>query len=270
METSWTTPLTEGLSASPEERVFTLYHENSKLFPALAREMSEAFAVSPFELYLASRGLKQYSDAPRVRLPAVGKRGNSLSQALRTRRSARELDAPITLRELSTVLAESFEPTAVVRSEVFEVDQALRPWPSAGGLYPLDIYVIARNVTGLEPGLYHHNSLTSELERLDARPPEDVLRDGFFWQEFLVEAAAVVILAAVFERTVAKYGERGYRLVLLDAGHAAQNALLTAEQLGLPSVAVAGFNDDALAADLGLDGVDEAVVHTVALGGRRD
>jgi SagB-type dehydrogenase family enzyme len=270
METSWTTPLTEGLSASPGERIFELYHENSKLFPALAREMSESFAVSPFDLYLASRGLKQYTDAARVPLSSVGKRGNSLSRALRTRRSSRELAAPLTFRELSIVLAESFEPTAVVRTELFDVEQALRPWPSAGGLYPLDIYVIARNVTGLDAGLYHHNGLTSELERLDARPPEAILGDAFFWQEFLVEAAAVVVFSAVFERTVAKYGERGYRLVLLDAGHAAQNALLTAEQLDIPSVAVGGFDDDAFAADLGLDGVNEAVVHTVALGGRRD
>ena len=63
-------------------------------------------------------------------------------------------------------------------------------------------------------------------------------------------------------------GERGYRLVLLDAGHVGQNLVLVAELLGLPSLPISGYCDDALGEALGLDGVDEAVVHTVALGGR--
>jgi SagB-type dehydrogenase family enzyme len=238
------------------------------LFPELAREMTSGLGASPPELHLASRGFKQFRDAPRVPLPPASPRQNSLSRALRERRSSRELAVPLPLDELAIVLRESFEPTDVMTIEAYGIDQALRPWPSGGGLYPLDVYVIASKVDGLEPGLYHHNVFTSELERLPARAPELMLRDCFFHQEFIVESAAVVVFAAVFERTVAKYGERGYRLVLLDAGHAGQTALLCAEQLGLPAVAVAGFSDDALAADLGLDGLEEAVVHTIALGGR--
>jgi SagB-type dehydrogenase family enzyme len=260
----------DGALAEPrEERLHELYHENSKLFPELAREMAAEFSVSPVELHLVSRGFKQYRTAPRVSLPTPARSGNALSRALRERRSGRDLTSPLALGDLATLLVESFEPTSIYSNEEFGIDQVLRPWPSAGGLYPLDVYVVAANVDGLEPGLYHHNVLTSELEQLVARPPAEILGDGFFNQEFVVSSAAVLLFAAVFDRTIAKYGERGYRLVLLDAGHAAQNALLDAERLGLPAVAVGGFCDDALAADVGLDGVDEAVLHTVVLGGRR-
>jgi len=266
-ESRFVVRLDSALAEPREERLFALYHENSKLFPELARAMAAEFSASPAELHLASRGFKQYRNAPRFGLPAPPRSRNALSRALRTRRSGRELTASLAVGDLATLLVESFEPTAISHDDEFGIDQPFRPWPSAGGLYPLDVYVIAANVDGLEPGLYHHNVLTSELERLAARPPQEILQDGFFHQEFIVSSAAVVVLAAVFDRTIAKYGERGYRLVLLDAGHAAQNVLLDAERLRLPAVAVAGFCDDALAADIGLDGLDEAVVHTVALGG---
>jgi SagB-type dehydrogenase family enzyme len=269
MRVSWSTTLDRSLREVREERLYELYHENSKLQPLLAAELAETFAVSPFELYLASRGFKQFRDSPRVRLPASGPRRNELTRVLARRRSARELSSPVALDDLAVVLREALEPTALVETDQ-GATQALRPWPSAGGLYPLDTYVIAASVTGIERGLYHHNLLTGELELLTARSPELILRDGFFWQEFIVESAVVVLLVAVFERTIAKYGERGYRLVLLDAGHAAQNILLVAEQLGLGACAIAGFADDTLADDLGLDGLDEAVVHAVVLGGRSD
>ena len=267
MESHWAIRLDPAFAELREDRLFELYHENSKLFPELARDMAAEFSASPAELHLVSRAFKQYRNAPRVGLPPPARSRNALSRALRERRSARELTSPLALGDLATLLVESFEPTAIVQNEEFGVDQPLRPWPSAGGLYPLDVYVIAANVDGLEPGLYHHNVLTSELERLAARPPQEILLDGFFYQDFIASSAAVLLLTAVFDRTVAKYGERGYRLVLLDAGHAAQNVLLDAERLGLPAVAVGGFCDDALAADLGLDSLDEAVVHTVVLGG---
>ncbi len=268
MQSHWSIRLDSAFAEPRGERLFELFHENSKLFPELARDMAAEFSVSPVELHLVSRAFKQYRTAPRVALQPEAPGDNVLSLALRERRSARELASPLSLEDLSTLLVECFEPTSIMSSEEYGVDQPLRPWPSAGGLYPLDVYVVAVNVDGLEPGLYHHNVLTSELEQLAARPPQEILADGFFYQDFIVESGAVLLLTAVFDRTITKYGERGYRLVLLDAGHAAQNVLLDAERLGLPAVAVGGFCDDSLAADVGLDGVDEAVVHTVILGGR--
>jgi SagB-type dehydrogenase family enzyme len=158
--------------------------------------------------------------------------------------------------------------TAIVENDILGVDQPLRSWPSAGGLYPLDTYVVATAVDRLASGLHHYNVVSEALEQLPSASPQRILDEGFLYQDFVTRASAVVLLVAVFERTVAKYGERGYRLVLLDAGHAAENLLLAAESLGLPAVALAGFADAALSYYLGVDGVDEAVVHAVAIGGR--
>jgi SagB-type dehydrogenase family enzyme len=217
-------------------------------------------------MYLASRSFRQYRQAPRIALPGPQNSDEPLSVIMNRRRSARALQGAITLSELATILQQSLGPTAVVENKDFDITQALRAWPSAGGLYPIDTYVIAARVVDFTPGLYHYNVITNELEYLSGRSPELMLRDGFFWQEFVTSAAVVLLFVAVFERTITKYGERGYRLVLLDAGHAAQNVLLTAEQLRIGAVAVGGFCDDSLAADLGIDGISEAVVHSVVLG----
>src|SRR5262249_39944488 len=160
--------------------------ENSKLFPELAREMAAEFSISPVELHLVSRGFKQYRNAPRVSLPAPARGRNALSRALRERRSNRELTSPLALDDLATRLVEGFGPPCAFPKEGIGVHPPLRPWPSGGGLYPLDLYVVAANVDGLEPGVYHHNVLTSELERLPARPPREILHEGFFYQEWVV------------------------------------------------------------------------------------
>lgn len=260
---------TSPLRPPPEQvaaPLFELYHENSKLFAALAQQQAAQFSVSPYELYLSSRGFRQYRHAPRLPLPEIIPSAEPLAEVMCRRRSTRHLQGTVSFMELASVLQQSLGPTAVLQNEEPPIIQALRVWPSAGGLYPIDTYVVASKVEDLAPGLYHYNVMTSELESLPSRAPHLILQDGFFWQEFAATAAVALLLVAVFERTVAKYGERGYRFVLLDAGHAAQNVLLTAEQLHLGAVAIGGFCDDSLATDLGIDGVSEAVVHSIMIG----
>jgi SagB-type dehydrogenase family enzyme len=268
MKIQWSSGTDEGLHPQAESALAHLYHENSKLAEALAGEQAAQFAVSPFELFLTSRGFRQFRDSPAVDLPAATLPEAELAETIKRRRSRRELQAPVALESLAGVLQIALGATALVHNADVEVTQAVRAWPSAGGLYPLDTYVIARDVPGLEEGIYHYNLLLDRLELIPSRPVADVLRDGFFWQEFAMAASVAVLLVGVFDRTLAKYGERGYRLMLLDAGHAAQNVLLAAEAYELPSVAVGGFCDDRLASDLGLDGVSEAVLHSILLGGR--
>ena len=80
-------------------------------------------------------------------------------------------------------------------------------------------------------------------------------------------AAAVVLIAAIFGRTRFKYGLRGYRFALLEAGHVAQNVLLAATALGLAAVPLGAFYDRRMDAFLGLDGVNESSLYAIALGG---
>ncbi|MDQ3964527.1 MAG: SagB/ThcOx family dehydrogenase [Actinomycetota bacterium] len=265
MNFSWTAEVSRGLDSPDNESLAALFHENTKLAPELARRAAAEFSMTPFEAFVSSRGFRQYRGRPTVALPEPIDSDETVAGVMRRRRSSRDLGQTLRLDELATLLRQSLGPTALVENG--PVSQPLRAWPSAGGLYPIDSYVVAARVEGVEAGLYHFNPFTSMLELLPARTPREILRDGFFWQDFVTEAAGAVLLVGVFERTMAKYGERGYRLVLLDAGHAAQNLLLTAEQLRLNAVAIAGFCDDALAHDLGIDGVDETVLHAVAVGG---
>ncbi|MFF4888097.1 SagB/ThcOx family dehydrogenase [Streptomyces nigra] len=268
MEISWENGTTQSLAEQGSGRLCEIYHENTKLSALHARQLADQFTVTPFDLFVTSRGFRQYSDAQCIHLPeseegaAVG-----LRELFNRRRSSREVSGEMPLSTLASLLQMSLGPTNITRNTEFEVSQVLRAWPSAGGLFPIDFYIIAQSVHGLAPGLYHYNFLTHELEQRSARDPHEILTEGFFWQNFAAEAAVGVILVAPLERSLCKYGDRGYRLVLLDAGHAAQNLLLTAEYLGLRATAVGGFDDDGLAADLGLDGIEEIVVHTLVLGG---
>ena len=258
-----------GLMEQPEESVALLFHENTKLSQSAAVRLSQQFSISHTDLFLSNRGYRQYRTCNQTVLPEPNARELPLNSAMKTRRSHRDLSKAIRLETLGTLLGQSVGINYLASSEQQKEPQALRAWPSAGALYPLDTYVLVRNVTDLEAGVYHYNVLNHALERLRTRPVEDVMREGFFHQDWIIEAAMVVVLAASFERTMAKYGDRGYRMVLLDAGHAGQNLLLTAEQEALGACAIGGFCDDLLARDLELDGIYESAIYAVAVGMRQ-
>jgi SagB-type dehydrogenase family enzyme len=272
MRIAWATGVDGGLQATDDAAGLDLawpdFHEASKLPAVLARSRSADYATTPQEAFVVSRAFRQQPGPDRIPLEPCSAQQARLPEVMTRRRSRRDLDRPVPFGDLATVLVQALGPTQVLVDESSGAPTARRAWPSAGGLYPLDAYLVARSVRGLGRGCYHVNTIAGLLEPVRGRPDvDDVLREGWFWQDFVTGAAAVVVLVAVFERTVAKYGERGYRFALLDAGHAAQNLLLVATQQLLPSIAVGGFDDDALAAALGLDGLHEAVIHSVALGG---
>lgn len=268
MRIQWQRRLGQMLGDS-EPGLWESFHENSKIHPLQAQALAAQFSVSREELFVSSRAFKQLVQVPSVALPTVGADNLAmpLGDALAGRRSDRELGGTLALADLSKLLQLGLGINAIVDNEAAGVSQPLRAWPSAGGLYPLDVYVVAREVAGLDPWPYHFNPVRHQLERVPADFEVQTFSAAFFWQEFVVNAAAVLVLAAVFDRTVAKYGDRGYRLVLLDAGHAAQNVLLCAQATGVAATPVGGFSDDALSALLGLDGSRESAVYAIALGG---
>jgi SagB-type dehydrogenase family enzyme len=141
-----------------------------------------------------------------------------------------------------------------------------RPIPSAGGLYPLNLRVLTRDITGVPDAVYDYNVLHRCLEPKTLPVDAGEVTDHFLAQQFLEHASVIVILSAVFARTLKKYGARGYRYVLLEAGHVAQNLCLTAAELGLGSLCVGGYRDRALNSALGLDERREAVVYCIGIG----
>ena len=141
-----------------------------------------------------------------------------------------------------------------------------RPVPSAGALYPLELYVVAPAVNGLDRGIYHFNPFRLRLARLAPFSCSDV-RAALVDPSILDHASALVVVTAVFARSRIKYGLRGYRFALLEAGHVIQNAVLAATELGLPALPLGGFYDRLLDGLVGADSLDEATVHAFVLGG---
>jgi SagB-type dehydrogenase family enzyme len=125
-----------------------------------------------------------------------------------------------------------------------ELRGGLRTAPSAGALYPLEIYLVAGNVTGLAPGVYRYNSEMHELQLTVEGDKRPELCDAYFSQPWVKNAPASLVYSAVYERNTQKYGDRGReRYVCMDAGHSAENVCLECTALGLGSVVLGAFLD---------------------------
>jgi SagB-type dehydrogenase family enzyme len=165
--------------------------------------------------------------------------GTSLEEALARRRSVREFeDVPLTAAELGQLLW---------AAQGITHDRGYRTAPSAGALYPLELYAATSS------GVFHYDPVSHRLLVVghgDARP---VLYKAALSQDPVRDAPAVLVIAAVYERTAVKYGtERSPRYVHLEAGHAAQNLLLQAVVLGLGAVPIGAFQDEEIQAALGM------------------
>ena len=189
-----------------------------------------------------------------------------LDELIRARVSCRAFrDRPISFAEVATLLRSGYGTAGVTDDgPLYMIDRVV---PSAGGLYPLEVSVLVRSVDGLPAGVYHYVPLADGLEQVSERPvPAPLVSHLFMDQPWAAEAAVVLVLSAVCERSLIKYGDRGYRYLLLEAGHVAQNVVLAATGLHLGSVNLGGFFDDELSRLLSLDLESEIVLYGVAVG----
>lgn len=205
---------------------------------------------------------KRYPDVPLIKLDAPRtKGGSSLWAALRGRRSLRRYAAePLTKGQLSQLLWAAQGVTATHR------DMAFRTAPSAGALYPIETYVAAHNVAGVEPGLYHYAVIEHALEQLGVGDYRVLVARAALDQRIAATAGVVFIWSAVFGRSEWKYKQRAYRYVYLDAGHIAQNVALGATALGLGNCQIAALYDGEANALLGLDGDEESIIYMTTVG----
>jgi SagB-type dehydrogenase family enzyme len=224
--------------------------------------LSPAESVEPYH----QQAQKEYPHAPLVALPAPELPAATLAQVLHDRASCRRFaDATLGPAQLGTLLWAAYGVRG--RIVVAGLEALDRPVPSAGGLYPLELYVLVRSVERLEAGVYHYAALPHALEQVRARPlPRPLLAAAYLGQPYAGDASAVVVLTAVVERALAKYGDRGYRYLLLEAGHAAQNLELAAAALSLGACDLGGFVDHDVTELLDLDGDEEIPLSSVAVG----
>lgn len=256
---------------TPPISLSELYHENTKLHPltAQASGMVPPETYSSEEKQAMSRAYKQYPSARRIRLPKVESlQASELSfdEVISSRRSVRNFtDAELALEDFSRILYQSYGITGEMTLPGGGT-QYLRAAPSAGALYPAEIYLGIRRVTGVEPGVYHYNVKNHELELLIQGDLTEDLSRICGGQDYVSKAAVVILISAVFQRTKRKYGERGYRYALLDVGHLGQNIYLACTALGLSVMTTCGFFDDEANKLLRLDGVDETMLYVAFVG----
>ena len=167
-----------------------------------------------------------------------------METALGVRRSVREYSRdPVSLAELSQLL---WAAQGVTHAD------GGRTAPSAGALYPLELYVLAGNVTGLEAGLYRYRIGRHELVELSREDLRRRLADAALDQPQVEAAAAVIVIAGVVGRTAAKYGQRALPYVYMEVGCVAQNVHLQAAALGLGTVFIGAFRDARVMQVLGM------------------
>lgn len=206
---------------------------------------------------------KGYSRLEEIKLcPPKNSLGVSLENAILNRVSFREFTKkPIECSKISTILYYS----AGLNKHKQTFGNA-RMYPSAGARYPLEIYVLPLNVKGLKKNIYHYYVKSHSLELIGKLETNDII--SCFNQEFVSKASCLILLTAVFNRTVIKYGDRGYRYVLIESGHLGQNIYLTSTALGLGVCAIGGFIDKKLEVLLDIDGIKESIVYAFAIGTR--
>jgi SagB-type dehydrogenase family enzyme len=247
-----------------------LYHCNSKHSPTRLRLVGAREARRRdhllHALYEEGKGkFRTYASTSRVDLPRQGlELRMSVEDAIRTRRSHRTFArGPVSLAALGTILQRSYG-TYGCRDGT-----TVRAVPSGGGLYPLDVYVLQFSGSMLSEGVYHYHAGEHALQRVSARCDRRELEAASIYPDIVAGAPMLLAVVADMPRTRAKYGERAYRLALLEAGHVSQNLYLVGGALALGVVALDGFYDDRLHAILDVDGVAQIALLLFAMG-RRD
>lgn len=214
---------------------------------------------------------KDYAGKPAVALPPVrSEGGGSILDAYRSWAAGQaHPDAgELTLERLSQLLYHTLGVSKTAHYSGLTHD--LRTAPSAGALYPVNLYVLANKIQGLVPGLYYYNSKKSALYQIRSDPMllmQLQMLSGS--PELLTDAPAIVIFTATFGRTAFKYYQRTYRFVAMEIGHAAYNLGLSAVSFGLQAPMIGRFDDKALNTLLDIHPSTEAAFLIMPLGSTR-
>lgn len=206
---------------------------------------------------------KVYPRSPKIALPDERPRADFFELVAR-RHSGRQYQpvSPLSLTELSVLLRYSCGTFKRAWQKT-----ASRAQPSGGARFPIEVYPLVL-VSGPEisSGVYHYDVQNHQLEVIEQRAFErkDIQQLSLF--DWTGNASLLLVMTAVFERNQMKYGERGYRYTLLEAGHIGQNIHLVVEALGLECCALGGTRDQPLEAALAIDGITESVVYAFSIG----
>jgi len=196
------------------------------------------FSAGGVDLLGGGEDSPQAGGSEDVDLPEVSERDTELESLIYQRKSVRNYqDEEISPDKIARIL------WSTVGITVDGITGPTRAAPSAGATDPLVVYLAARKVEGLEQGIYRYLPEDNRLSLVVSGDKSQELAEAGLGQAAIQEAPFSVIITADFSRTTRRYGERGERYVKIEAGHAAQNANLMAENLGLAGVMIGAFHD---------------------------
>jgi SagB-type dehydrogenase family enzyme len=260
--------------------VCEIFHEQTKYYRELFQVQLKDIGPYLCNINYIARGAAgrtEYRSYPKLTLPNSIQKLGSLADAIKSRESCQEFsEKAMSLESLSSLLHHALRPnrSVAIDREGFQFRIHKRPYPSPGALFATEFYLFLNRVSDVPACLVHYNPYDHCLDILKAQDGSAFGRTGptnnnpdSAAAATAVDTAAVVLVATLVpQRCTQKYGPRGYRMALLEAGHACQNICLVAASLGLSSLPYSAFFDDELESYLGIDGVTETVVATVIIG----
>ena len=226
---------------------------NKRVFAGQTKNMPDSWTKTYFKTYPRLNSIKLNPKLLNNRLEII----------MRKRRSIRKFtNKPILKKDLGYLL---YASSGLITSNN-DINKTMRPYPSAGARYPLEIYPLIFNCRGIEKGLYHYNLKQNSLELL----LKEDLRSWLFkvtgGEKWLQNSSVTFIITGVLDRTRIKYGDRGYRYTLIETGHLAQNVMLLATELGLGSCAIGGYIDNDIDILLDINIQKEHTLYLITIG----
>ena len=201
---------------------------------------------------------KTHSLKNEILLPAPNLKGMvSVEEALYIRRSVREYkEEGISIGEVSQLLWSAYGVSKAIAPD--KLRGGLKTAPSAGALYPLEIYIYIDRVAGLEKGFYYYEPNGHKIYLIKSGDFAKQLGAVCYGQDFIGTAPVSLVYSAIFERTTSKYGDRGReRYVAMDLGHSAENVYLQAEAMNMGTVGIGAFDDLSLKKLVNMTQVEE-------------
>jgi len=249
-----------------DDSLWELFHENSKnsMYDQAPSNIEVIKKMNEMNESLEFKGYKTI-DLPK----AVSALKLSLEDALISRISTHDMSPSyLTLQSLSTLLYYAYGITRDNKDTIFP--RHFRTIPSAGALYPLEIFLYSRHIQNQGSGIYHYNPVQNNLRLLNDGNKLAAIAECFFQSDIAYNSSLIIFITALFKRSTFKYGDRGYRFILLEAGHVAQNINLVVNGLGLGCINIGGFLDHRVDDLLGLDGITHSTIYIIAIGNKKE
>lgn len=203
---------------------------------------------------------KLYHKLDKISLPKVTG-VTQLNQLLFDRESKRASSGvDLDLNQLSYLVSRAFGEKNTDATQPHK-----RMYPSGGGRYSIEVYMYVNSEKVLRKGFYHYNVKEHSLEKLDIIHSDEFNLSHISSYDWVRDCKYLFFLTSVFDRSFRKYGDRGYRYILLEAGHIGQNVCLLTTELGLSTVGLGGVNDVEVEKLLGIDGTEESLVYALSV-----